>query len=161
MREQPLDASAFFTHHVPRITGYPTFFFSLRAVASILLSMHLLPFENLPVHKPRRFVPGQTVLGDWNQISTLFDQLEADAVRCATANDLEQWLLDWGELCAALDEESSKRYIAMTCHTDSADAERAYLSFVETIEPRLKPRQFKLDQIYLQHPLRDRLSKAR
>ena len=123
--------------------------------------MSLLPFENLPVHKPRRFVPGQTVLGDWNQISPLFDQLEADAVRCATANDLEQWLLDWGELCAALDEESSKRYIAMTCHTDSADAERAYLSFVETIEPRLKPRQFKLDQIYLQHPLRDKLSKAR
>src|SRR2546425_7960169 len=90
----------------PRGRRNSTFFFSRCAIASILSSMSLLPFENLPVHKPRRFVPGQTVLGDWNQISPLFDQLEADAVRCATANDLEQWLLDWGELCAALDEES-------------------------------------------------------
>ncbi len=62
---------------------------------------------------------------------------------------------------AALDEESSKRYIAMTCHTDDPDAERAYLHFVEKIEPQLKPRQFRLAQIYIAHPLRDQLPKPR
>ncbi len=70
---------------------------------------------------------------------------------------LKNGILDGGELSAALDEESSKRYIAMTCHTDNADAEKAFLHFVENIEPQLKPRQFKLSQIYLAHPLRQKL----
>jgi oligoendopeptidase F len=123
--------------------------------------MNLLPFERLPVHKPRHFVPEQIDLGDWNRISPLFDILEGRASTCQTPGDLEQWLLDWGELNAALDEEGAKRYIAMTCHTDNADAEKAYLHFVEQIEPQLKPRQFKLEQIYLNHPVRNRLSPAR
>ena len=37
----------------------------------------------------------------------------------------------------------------MTCHTDSADAEKAYLHFVENVEPQLKPRQFALEKIYV------------
>ncbi len=123
--------------------------------------MNLLPFENLPVHTPRRFVPETMDLGDWPQLSPLFDQLEARAGQCRDAADLERWLLDWGELSAALDEESSRRYIAMTCHTDSPAAEKAYLHLVENIEPQLKPRQFKLDQIYLAHRLRGKLSKRR
>jgi oligoendopeptidase F len=123
--------------------------------------VNLLPFKNLPAHKPRRFLPESINLGDWTRISPLFDQLEARVSRCRTADDLEQWLVDWGELSAALDEESSKRYIAMTCHTDSAEAEKAYLHFVELIEPQLKPRQFKLEQIYLEHPARTGLSKSR
>jgi oligoendopeptidase F len=62
---------------------------------------------------------------------------------------------------AALDEEASRRYIAMTCHTDNADAEKAYLHFVEHVEPQLKPRQFALEQIYVAHPQFNYLPKAR
>jgi oligoendopeptidase F len=123
--------------------------------------MELLPFDALPAHKPRRFVPQEINLGDWNQIAPLFDQLEARAKACATAANLEGWLVDWGELSAAIDEESSKRYIAMTCHTDNADAETAYLHFVEHVEPQLKPRQFKLAQTFVTHPVRPRLPKER
>ena len=123
--------------------------------------MDLLPFNALPAHRPRRFVPETIDLGDWARIAPLFDQLEARAQACATVADLEQWLLVWGELSAALDEESSKRYIAMTCHTDNAEAERAYLHFVEHVEPQLKPRQFKLAQAYVAHPLRAQLPKER
>jgi oligoendopeptidase F len=123
--------------------------------------MSLLPFTNLPVHKPRLFVPENLDLGDWGQIAPLFDQLEIRATQCQSAAELEQWLLDGGELSAALDEEASKRYIAMTCHTENAHAEQAYLQFVEQIEPQLKPRQFKLAELYLSHPLRDKLPAAR
>jgi oligoendopeptidase F len=123
--------------------------------------MNLLPFDSLPPHKPRRFVPQQIDLGDWSKISPLFDQLEIRAPHCATAADLEHWLLDWSELSAALDEESSRRYIAMTCHTDNADAEKAYLHFVEDIEPQMKPRQFELAKIYLGHPVREQLPRKR
>ncbi|MBI2928977.1 MAG: M3 family oligoendopeptidase [Verrucomicrobia bacterium] len=123
--------------------------------------MSLLPFGKLPAHAPRRFVPEQIDFGDWAKIEPLFDRLETRAPLCATAFDLERWLLDWGELCAVLDEEGAKRYIAMTCHTEDAAAEKAYLHFVEQIEPRLKPRQFKLEQFYLAHPLRPKLPQPR
>jgi oligoendopeptidase F len=91
----------------------------------------------------------------------LFDQLERRAAEANDAAALERWLLDWSELNAALDEEASRRYIAMTCHTDNADAEKAYLHFVENVEPQLKPRQFALEKIYVAHPQREKLPKQR
>ena len=111
--------------------------------------MNLLPFGKLAPHQPRTFVPQNLDLGDWPQIAPLFDQLERRAAAANSAAALERWLLDWSELNAALDEESSRRYIAMTCHTDNADAEKAYLHFVENVEPQLKPRQFALEKIYI------------
>ena len=121
--------------------------------------MNLLPFGKLPAAKPRKFVPETIDLGDWLQIAPLFEQLEALAARAKNTADLENWLLAWSELNAALDEESARRYIAMTCHTDSAEAEKAYLHFVEKVEPQLKPRQFALEKIYAVHPLQNELRK--
>jgi oligoendopeptidase F len=123
--------------------------------------MNLLPFGKLPAAKPRRFVPENADLGDWPRIAPLFQQLEQRARELKTAEELQSWLLDWSELNAALDEESSRRYIAMTCHTDNADAEKAYLHFVENIEPQLKPRQFVLEQNYSAHTLRSQLPAER
>jgi oligoendopeptidase F len=123
--------------------------------------MNLLPFGKLPAAKPRRFIPETIDLGDWPQIAPLFDELERRAAGATSAAALEDWLLDWSELSAALDEESSRRYIAMTCHTDNADAEKAYLHFLENVEPQLKPRQFALEGIYVAHPLRGKLPAKR
>ena len=123
--------------------------------------MNLLPFGSLPTYKPRQFVPAQLDLGDWLQLAPLFDQLESRIAAAKSIADLEAWLLAWGELSAALDEESSRRYIAMSCHTDNADAEKAYLLFVEHIEPQLKPRQFKLEKLLIAHPQRNNLPSPR
>jgi oligoendopeptidase F len=123
--------------------------------------MNLLPFGKLPAAKPRSFVPPDLDPGDWPQLAPLFDQLEARAAQARTVAALERWLLDWGELNAVLDEEASRRNIAMTCHTDSAEAEQAYLYFVENVEPQLKPRQFALEQIYVAHPQRAALAALR
>ena len=119
--------------------------------------MNLLPFGKLAAAKPRSFVPPEIDLGDWPQIAPLFDQLETRAAQAQSAAELERWLLDWSELAAALDEEASRRNIAMTCHTDNVDAEKAYLHFVENVEPQLKPRQFALEKIYVAHPCRAEL----
>jgi len=119
--------------------------------------MNLLPFGKLPAAKQRTFVPHIIDLGSWPEIAPLFDLLEVRAGHAKTAAELEQWLVDWSELNAALDEEASRRYIAMTCHTDNAQAEKAYLDFVEHIEPQVKPRQFALEKIYVAHPRRGEL----
>ncbi|MFN3408521.1 MAG: M3 family metallopeptidase, partial [Limisphaerales bacterium] len=123
--------------------------------------MNLLPFGNLPPHRPRRFVPAQVDWNDWNAIAPLFDRLDAALAAAGSAAALEGVLLDWSELHAALDEESSRRYIAMTCHTDNPEAERAYLHFVEAIEPQTKPRQFALQQAFVNHPHRGGLPRPR
>src|SRR5580765_4532799 len=99
--------------------------------------MNLLPFEHLPAHRPRRFVPAQINFDDWKNVAPLFDQLEARAPQCTDAASLERWLIDWSELSAVLDEERSCRQIAMTCHTDNPQAEKAFLHFVEKIDPEL------------------------
>jgi len=123
--------------------------------------MNLLPFGELPVHTPRQLVPKQIDLGDWKQIAPLFDEVEKRLASAKSVSELENALLAWSELSAALDEDGAKRYIAMTCHTESKEAETAYLHFVEHIEPEIKPRQFKLEQTYLAQPLRAQLPKQR
>ena len=123
--------------------------------------MSLLPFDELPEHSPRRFVPREADLGNWSQVEPLFEALQKRIERASGAQELEEWVRDWSELSAALDEEASKRYIAMTCHTDNAEAEKAYLQFVEEIEPAVKPRQFKLEQLYLENPARGKLGEKR
>lgn len=123
--------------------------------------MSLLPFASLPPYAPRRFLSPRASMGDWPTIEAALNELEAAAPKCRDRGQFEQWLLNWGELRAALDEEGSRRYIAMTCHTEDAQAEKAYLSFVEEIESRFKPRQFQLEKIYIAHPLRRELDQER
>jgi len=114
--------------------------------------MSLLPFGELPAYWPRRFLPARCDVGNTSTLAPLFDQLEARAAKATDVVALEAWLRDWSELSAACDEEAARRYIAMTCHTEDAKAERAYLDFVEQIEPLLKARQFRLERLYLDHP---------
>ncbi|MCI0748194.1 MAG: M3 family oligoendopeptidase [Verrucomicrobia subdivision 3 bacterium] len=123
--------------------------------------MNLLPFGDLPSYSNRRFVPENCRAGDWDQIAPLFDQLEARAPAVGTVAELERWLLDWSELRSVLEEEKARRYIAMTCHTEDPEAEKAFLHFVEHVEPQVKPRQFKLEQLFVRHPVRGQLDHKR
>ena len=123
--------------------------------------MDLLPFGELAPFKPRTFVPAELDLGDWSAIEPVFDQLEERIGGCESIDDLEKWLFEVNELSAALDEEGSKRYIAMTCHTSNDEAKGAYLGFVENIEPGTKERMFKLAKLFVEHPCRGDLPKER
>lgn len=123
--------------------------------------MDLLPFGNLPRFRRRQFLPEAIDLGNWDEVSPVFDELERAIAKTSSPEELESWLLRWSELNAALDEEGARRYIAMTCHTDSPEAERDYLHFVEKLDPQVKPRQFKLAQLYVQHAARNPLPRPR
>ena len=123
--------------------------------------MNLLPFGKLPGYAARRFVPEDLDLGCWRAVAPLFQRLREQAEQANTGAALERWLQDWGELLAALDQESTQRYVAMTCHTDNPTAERDYLHFVETLEPEIKRCQFELERLYLAHPARAQLPAAR
>ena len=101
---------------------------------------------------PRRFVPADADMGAWSQIEPLFQALLAARPESPTA--LERWLEDASELAAAIDEERARRYIAMTSQTDDPERERAYLSYMTEIVPKVKPLAHALDEAYLASPHR-------
>jgi oligoendopeptidase F len=101
---------------------------------------------------PRRFLPDTIDLTDTVQLTPVFDQLSAKLDAVASVADLEAWLSDHSEVCAALAESSSLTYIAMTCQTDDEAKEKAYMHIVEVVDPWLKPRQFALMQKLTQSP---------
>ena len=111
-----------------------------------------LMFEKISIYSPRQFVPANINLGNWKELNPLFKKLEEQLDTSSTAENLEQVILNWEELSAAIAEEGSKRYIAMTCQTEDKDAEKAYLEFVEKIEPEEKKCNFLLSKKLTKHP---------
>ena len=105
---------------------------------------------------PRRFVPAEANMGRWEEIDPLGEVLLAQQPGSPAA--LEQWLEDLSELAAAVWEERNRRYIAMTSQTDDPERERAFLSFVQEVEPKVKMLGHRLDETYLGNPHRGRLS---
>ncbi len=95
---------------------------------------------------PRRFLPEDVDLTDTAQLAPIFDRLKTALVAVTSVGELETWLASHSEVCAALSESSSLAYIRMTCQTDDAEREKAYLHIVEVVDPWLKPRQFALLQ---------------
>ncbi len=107
----------------------------------------------------RRYVPQQIDLADWSKLSPMYNDLLDRPI--GSAGELERWLLDFSELTAAVDEYGSRRYIEKSCHTDDAEIEKAFLHFVENIEPETKPVSFKLQKKFLESPYRAELSDRR
>jgi len=108
---------------------------------------------------PRRFVPPEADLGDWSHIAPLVEALLAREVR--SPDELEQWLLDLSELLAAIQEEGSRRYVAMTQQTDDPEREARYLHFVREIQPQVDRATFTLKRKYLESPHRHGLPRHR
>ena len=101
---------------------------------------------------PRSYLPATVDLTDLAALGTLFDRLDADLAAAKTVAGLEGWLDHYGEAESALDQARTERYIAMTCQTDDPEREKAYMTFVEVVDPWLKPREFALGQALVAHP---------
>jgi oligoendopeptidase F len=118
-------------------------------------------FEKITHHTARQFAPDNLNVGNWASLAPLFDQLEEQISAATDAAQLEQAILNWEELSAAIAEENSKRYIAMTCQTNDKTTEQAHLDFVEKIEPEEKKHSFRLAKALSEHPHRDGLPTKR
>ncbi len=90
------------------------------------------------------FVPADLDASRWENLEPLYANLLARAV--TTPEELERWLLDRSELDAAASESRANLYIRMTCHTDDAEATRAWTAYLDDVPPKRKPVVFRLDQ---------------
>lgn len=113
-------------------------------------------YAKLPREYPRRYLPANMDLADWTQLQKVFDELEKRPIQ--SKEDLEKWLQDESEFATAVSEEYAIRYVRMTCQTDDPEREKAYLHFIEEIEPKSKPRIFSLDRKFAETPFRKQLS---
>jgi oligoendopeptidase F len=107
-------------------------------------------YSKLPREYPRRYLLRKLDFDDWNQLEQIFRNLENTSVD--SREELEKWLEDESEFYSALYETFALRYARMTCQTDDPEREKAYLRFVEEIEPRAKPLMFNLDRRFLNTP---------
>src|SRR5439155_1373271 len=87
--------------------------------------------------------------GEWAQIEPLFTRLRDRSIN--SADELERWLVDCSELSAAIAEERTRRYIAMTVQTDDPVREAAYQEFIEQIDPKTKSYWHALELAYLEN----------
>lgn len=108
---------------------------------------------------PRQFVPADADMGDWSQIEPLFDRLDETSIQAV--EELEGWLLHQSELAACINEEGNHRYVQMTCQTDDPAKEKAWLHFIEQIDPKCKPRWHRLNERYVEAPARRKLPTER
>lgn len=95
---------------------------------------------------PRTFVAADVRFDSWGRAEPYYRDLLDRQIQSHA--DLERWLRDWSELDAAFAEEETVRYTAMTCQTDDAQREQAFLEFIEHIKPQREP---------LLHRLREKL----
>lgn len=107
----------------------------------------------------RTFVPASLDIADWAQIEPLLQQLQDEPVDSPAG--LEKWLTRMSELSGVIDEYGARRYIDKSCHTDDEAIEKAFMHFVENIEPKLKPVFFELQKKYLESPHRTALTDKR
>ncbi len=107
----------------------------------------------------RRFVPEKIDFENFTEIQPLYDTLLSRPL--TNVANLEQWLLDFSELTAAVDEFGARRYIDKSCHTDDPQIEQRYMHFVEQIEPKIKPLFFQLQKKFLTSPALPQLDQKR
>lgn len=120
--------------------------------------MALEPWE-LPREYPRRFLPSDLDLGDWDALAPLFSELERRPI--ATRETLERVLLDLSEFLAAVNEEGAVRYIRMTGDTANPQYEKAHLQFISQVRPRVKEAVHRLHTRFVGSPAWGSLDLAR
>jgi oligoendopeptidase F len=108
---------------------------------------------------PRTFVPADLNVADFSELEPLYQQLLDRPLD--TPADAEAWLRDFSELSSVVDEYGSRRYIEKSSHTDDPQIEKAYLHFVEQIEPKIKPIYFRLQKKFLDAPASQQLTGSR
>ena len=103
------------------------------------------------------FVPADLEATQWSNLQPLYQSLLDRELKCSGC--LEELLLDRSELDSATSEARATLYINMTCHTDDESIKKAYLAFVENVEPELAKISFEIDKKIVNSPFVSDLDK--
>ena len=90
------------------------------------------------------FIPSDFTIQQPADVEILFQKLLDRTIH--STSEFEDFLVDVSELESFLSEDMAWRYIHMTCDTQNEDFEKAYLQFVQEIQPKIAPFEDKLNQ---------------
>ncbi len=90
------------------------------------------------------FIPTDFTIQQPADVEILFQKLLDRTIH--STSEFENFLIDVSELESFLSEDMAWRYIHMTCDTQNEDFEKAYLQFVQEIQPKIAPFEDKLNQ---------------
>ncbi|HLP43231.1 MAG TPA: M3 family oligoendopeptidase [Fibrobacteria bacterium] len=99
---------------------------------------------------PRSYVDPEADLSGWEGIKPYLDELRARSL--PNRESLLKWIRDFAEVSDVVGEEGSRLYIAMTCFTQDEEKQKAYIRFVETVEPAMAPIIDELNRKIIAHP---------
>jgi oligoendopeptidase F len=116
--------------------------------------MDVLPSES-SIRLHRQYLPEQLSFESWQAIEPYFTRLASREIH--SEKELYDWLRDFSELDAVLDEELAWRYIRSTCDTANEEFEKAYDFFVAEIEPKAAPWYHELNRKLDASPYKDKL----
>jgi oligoendopeptidase F len=101
------------------------------------------------------FIPPDFTIQKPADVEILFQQLLDYHIQ--SESEFEDFLVDVSELESFLSEDMAWRYIHMTCDTQNEDFEKAYLQFVQEIQPKIAPFEDKLNQKIVDCPFKNNL----
>jgi len=111
--------------------------------------------------KSRNFLSSDFSITDWSTIEPVFENLKHRVLNSEA--DFIQWLNDWDELGAALEEEYAWSYIKMTIDTRDEAASNRYKLLISEISPKMSPYSNdlnkKLNECEFKNSLNDEASK--
>ena len=104
----------------------------------------------LPQARVKRFLPVDYEVTDWESLSPILTALKNRPIY--NADELMEWLLDWSEVEAFLNEEFSKRYVAITTDTQDEKALQRYQFAVQELMPKIAPFENALNRKWAESP---------
>ncbi|MBL7810982.1 MAG: M3 family oligoendopeptidase [Bacteroidetes bacterium] len=99
---------------------------------------------------PRHFIPEQLTIETREDVISWYESLANREIQNEAG--YRQFLADVSELESAVSEDLAWRYIRMTCDTTDKEREKAYLFFVQEIQPHLAPLEDKINNKIVKSP---------
>ena len=85
----------------------------------------------------------------WESIEPYMNDLRDRPLSCS--NCLETFIADRSNLSEVISEARARLYIDMTCHTDDEDIQKAWMAFVENVQPKLSEYSDILNRRLIEH----------
>ena len=85
----------------------------------------------------------------WESIDPYMNDLRDRTLSCS--NCLETFIADRSNLSEVISEARARLYIDMTCHTDDEDIQKAWMAFVENVQPKLSEYSDILNRRLIEH----------
>ena len=110
-------------------------------------------FSKLP--KKRKYLPPNFRITVWSKLKPYFVELERRSTE--SKEELVQWVLDWNELIAVVQEDFAIRKVAILTNLNEEKTLDAYQYAIQELSPRIEAYQNQLRLKFLAHPQKSKL----